>query len=172
MNPEKLMTYCGGYCGTCARWKEFSAFRAAATLLAELTDAHSFEHWLPQVATEFDYAEFRKGLSFFADSESWLVCSEPCREGSCGPPFCVRDCCREHRVDVCWECKEYPCEKAEGNAPLIEGVASFRELGKEEWIGRRAEAAAQGYEAHTGMYYRVSVCLGEGKSSSDPGDVK
>lgn len=111
-------------------------------------------------------------MSFFADPESWLVCSEPCREGSGGPPFCVRDCCREHEVNVGWECKEFPCEKAEGNAQLMEGVASFRELGKEEWIRRRAEAAARGYESHTGMYYRVSVCSGEGEQSSDPEDVK
>jgi len=52
MNPEELMTFCGGYCGTCARWRGFGAFRAAARFLAELTDAHEFEHWLQQVTQD------------------------------------------------------------------------------------------------------------------------
>jgi hypothetical protein len=172
MNPDKLMTYCGSYCSTCARWHGFRAFRAAAALLAESVDAHGFHHWLPEMASGFDHEEFRKGLRFFADENSWLVCSKPCREGSGGPPECVRECCREHRADVCWECEEFPCERAAENPSLMDGAESHRELGRAEWLRRRAEAAARGYEAHTGMCYRVSVLPGECAGPSLRGDER
>jgi hypothetical protein len=64
------MTYCGGSCATCARHAGTTAFRQAASLLAEVADAHGFYHWMPREVREFDYAEFRKGLAFFADPDS------------------------------------------------------------------------------------------------------
>jgi hypothetical protein len=157
MKPDDLLTCCGTFCGTCARWREFTAFRQAAALLAEIVDAHGFRHWLPDVVRSFDYAEFRKGLDFFADDSSWLVCRNACREGSGGPPFCVRDCCKGHKADVCWDCPEFPCAQVKDNKQLMEGAAEYRELGREEWGRVRMEAAAKGYELHTGKCYRVTV---------------
>jgi hypothetical protein len=66
---------------------------------------------MPGAVKEFDYTEFRKGLGFFADPDSWLVCRNACKGGNGGPPFCVRNCCEQHKVDICFECEEFPCEK-------------------------------------------------------------
>ena len=87
MKPEDLITYCGGFCATCVRSANYTAFRDAASLLAELAYAHGFQHWMPDAAEEHSYAEFRKGLDFFADPNSWLVCKKGCRGGDGGLLF-------------------------------------------------------------------------------------
>lgn len=158
MKPEEVMTYCGGYCAMCARFSGYTAFREAALLLAEVVDAHGFRHWLPDAVDAFDYAEFRKGLAFFAAPDSWLVCKRGCRDGSGGPPFCVRDCCREHKVDICFECEAFPCEKTRAFQGMAERAQEYRALGRVEWLRRQAERAERGYEAHTGVCYQVSRC--------------
>lgn len=155
MKPEELMTYCGSFCGTCARSSDFAAFRQAASLLAELADAHGFQHWLPQEVTDFNYPEFRKALDFFADSDSWLVCKEACRGGCGGPPFCVRECCKQRNLDTCFECNEFPCDKTKPFKRIEERAEEYRRLGRDEWLRRQAEKASDGFEAHTGKYYQV-----------------
>lgn len=164
MKPEDLMTYCGGFCGTCARSVSYTAFRDAAALLAELADAHGFQHWMPEAAKEFSYSEFRKGLEFFADPDSWLVCKRGCRAGDGGPPFCVRECCRQHNVDVCFDCGDFPCDKTRPFEGIEKRGEEYAELGRAEWLRRRANMARRGFEAHTGKYYHV-------KRSATPPDA-
>lgn len=155
MEPQDLMTYCGGFCGTCARFSGYTAFRGAASLLAELADAHGFQHWMPDAVKEFDYREFRKCLDFFADADSWLVCKKGCRGGDGSPPFCVRECCEQHNVDTCFECGEFPCKKTEPYEGIVEKAEEYKRLGREEWLRRQVEKAHQGFEGHTGKYHRV-----------------
>ena len=149
------MTYCGHYGGQCARYRGYTAFRTAAALLAEVADAHGFRHWMPDAAKEFDYHEFRKGLEFFARDDSWLVCQTCCKGGDGGPPHCVRECCKEHEADVCFECAEFPCEKVKDDDEMMQRARAYRELGREEWLRRAAEDAERGRELHTRKYYKV-----------------
>ncbi len=149
------MTYCGGYCGTCARSPAFTAFREAAALLAELVDAHGFQHWMPNLLKDFEYSEFRKGLDFFADPHSWLVCKRACRGGDGGPPFCIRECCMQHDVDICFECNDFPCDKTKPFKGIEKKAEEYARLARQEWLRRQAEKASQGFEAHTGKYYEV-----------------
>ncbi len=121
MGALDLTTFCGGSCGTCARSSQHTAFREAAA---------------------FDYAEFRKGLDFFADPESWLVCTKGCRNGDGGPPFCVRECCREHGVDLCFDCADFPCEKTTAFADMVSAAEDYRQLGRAEWLRRQSENRA------------------------------
>jgi hypothetical protein len=157
MQPEDIVTCCGGYCGTCARWKGYTAFRQAASLVAELVDAHGFRHWMTEAPIGFDYAEFRKGLDFFASEDSWLVCRVPCKEGDAGPPFCVRQCCIEHDVDLCFECPEFPCDKAQADESLMQKASQYQALGRTRWLEQKVHAAQAGVEAHTGKAYRVTI---------------
>lgn len=147
MKPDGLITYCGGFCGTCARCLHYTAFRDAARLLAELTDAHNFQHWLPRETKNFDYAEFRKGLDFFANPESWLVCKRGCRGGQGGPPWCG-----------------FPCSRVKENKPMMERGEEYRRLGRSEWLQRQVEKADQGFAGRTGKYYRV--CISDSPPSS------
>ncbi len=86
MGSESLITYCGLYCGNCARWCSHPVLRKLARVLAELVDGQGFEHWMTGLE-EFDYREFRKGLTFLGDEGTWLVCRKGCREGD-GRPDC------------------------------------------------------------------------------------
>jgi len=157
MKAEKLVTYCGGFCGTCARSPGYTAFRQAAALVGELVDAHGFRHWLPKTGIQFDFAEFRKGLDFFADPHSWLVCRSTCRGGSGGPPGCPRECCRKRGLEVCFECSEFPCAELKGNTRIADRARGYRKLGRQKWIRSQSSLAAAGFEGHTGKYYLVKI---------------
>lgn len=155
MEPEDLLTYCGTYGGSCARYSGYTVFRAAAALLAEIVDSHGFQYWMPEEVKEFDYTEFRKGLEFFSKNDTWLVCPECCKGGGGGPPDCVRDCCQKHGVDVCFECVEFPCDKVKDDTGIQERAKEYKKLGREEWLRRAAEKANRGFENHTKKYYKV-----------------
>jgi len=160
VEPEscaELLAYCGGYCGCCARSLMHTAFREAAALLAEIVDSHGFQFWMPLEVKEFDYAEFKKGLDFFSREDTWLVCREGCKGGRGGPPDCVRDCCKEHGVDVCFECEEFPCDKVKGRTEMMERAKEYKRLGRDEWLRREDEKARRGFEGHTGKYYQIRV---------------
>jgi len=154
MQNESLIGYCGVYCGTCARWREYIEFRRIARLLAEWLDAQGYQHWLNDHTDEFDYDEFRRGLDFFSRDDCWVVCRVPCREGTeydCG----FRICCRERGLELCFDCPDFPCDKFERKEVAEERAREYRELGKAAWLKRRAEQAARGFELHTGLYYRI-----------------
>jgi len=161
MEPERLVTYCGLYGACCARYLGHRPFRQAAEIVAEICDAHGFHAWMPQVVTEFDYGEFRKGIEFFRRDDTWFVCEGCCKGGGGGPPDCVRKCCVERGVELCFECGEFPCARAAKDAALLARGEEYRRLGREEWLRRQIERAEQGYELHTRWRYRIEIEPGE-----------
>lgn len=166
MKPEDLITCCGLYGGCCAWYKGHAALREAAALLAELADAHGFQSWMIEETQEFDYAEFRKGLAFFAREDTRLVCENCCKGGTGGPPRCIRRdcqirvCCQDIGVDVCFECSQFPCKEVRDDAAMMKRGEEYKQLGRQEWLRRMAEAARRGYEFHTRKYYKVRVSEG------------
>ena len=163
MNPGDLITYCGHYGGCCARYIGYTAFRDAAGMLAELADAHGFHHWMPHEAKEFDYEEFRKGLEFFRRDDTWFVCPTCCKGASGGPPNCVRSCCEERGVELCFECGEFPCDKVAEDAEMLARGEEYRHLGREEWLRRQTERAERGWELHTRKAYRIEIEVEDGE---------
>jgi hypothetical protein len=155
VNREDLMTYCGAYGGTCARYHGYTAFREAASMLREIADAHGFQYWMPGAVKDFDYTEFRKGLAFFSDADSWLVCRGSCKSGDGRPNCPMRDCCRERGLDTCFDCGDFPCRKVEWHPRIIKRAEEYKKLGKEEWLREQEKKAKQGLELHTEKYYQV-----------------
>lgn len=43
VKDENLITYCGGYGGSCARWCGYTPFRELVTLVAEWVDAQGYQ---------------------------------------------------------------------------------------------------------------------------------
>jgi len=157
MKPEDLITYCGVYGGYCSGWCENTIRVDLAKALAELVDASGCHHWMPTEIKDFDYVEFRKGLDFFS-KDARVICQSCCKSGLSGYLGCdIRKCCEERGLDVCFECSEFPCGIVEGNPEMIERAKEYREFGKDEWLRRQIEKANQGYEHHTGNYYRFWV---------------
>jgi hypothetical protein len=157
LKHEDLITYCGVYGGNCARWCDYTEFRDLVALLAEWVDAQGYHYWLPEETQEFDYNEFRKGLDFFSNNDSWLVCHKCCRNGDGNPDCEIRKCCLERGVELCFECHEFPCHTIGKNPDMLERGRQYKILGKSEWLRKQAEKAKKGFELHTGKYYQVKA---------------
>jgi len=143
---ERLISYCGLYCGDC------SGYRGTIANLAR--DLHK-ELQRERFA---DLAKVLARLPFFKAFENFpqccevlktlpkLRCRKTCR-GNGGPPFCeIRECNREKGLDGCWQCAGFKaCAKLDflkaghGDAHLRNlrkikrsGTAAFVE-GKRYW---------------------------------------
>jgi hypothetical protein len=157
MVDKGLITYCGAYCGLCARYHGYTAFREAISMVSEIADAHGFQYWMPGAVKDFDYTEFRKGLAFFSDAESWLVCRNCCKGGDGRPDCPMRNCCQERGLDICFACSDFPCNKVAWNPNMIKRAEEYKKLGKDEWLRTQMEKANQGLELHTGKYYQAQA---------------
>ncbi|RZB29070.1 MAG: hypothetical protein AEth_01674 [Candidatus Argoarchaeum ethanivorans] len=112
MIDEKLIAYCGLYCGDCFAYKG---------KLADL--ARDLRKELRQ--SRFDKtAESLSTIPFFKVFENYGQCYEVlgamvkfrCKNacnGGGGPPFCkIRKCCQKKSIKGCWECSDFEtCEK-------------------------------------------------------------
>jgi hypothetical protein len=163
MLANDLVTHCGVYCGYCGRWHENAVVTCLATELAELVDSHGYQAWMPTAVKEFDYDGFRRALGFFSKKDSWLICYKGCKHGD-GRPNCeIRDCCRERRVDLCFECEEFPCDVVKGNKRMVESAREYKKIGKEKWLSQQVKKARAGYELHTKKYYPQNLSNSKSK---------
>ena len=154
---KKLVGYCGLYCGNCGIYKGRIVPKMAADL-KELISTHGFAEWVPKYEkTDFSFEEFQKGLKFFSDQERGPYCQVPCKEGG-GLPFCkIRPCANEKEVEICFECKEFPCKLfspfLEKHPEIIEEEKKYKKLGMEMWIKLKEEKSKRGYALATEKYY-------------------
>ncbi len=79
------------------------------------------------------YSEFGQILGLLAGAS----CAG-CREGGSSLPFCAaRTCFKEHGVDFCFQCPEYPCERNDYPANLVQRWRAcndrMREIGAERY---------------------------------------
>lgn len=155
MKPEDLITYCGVYGGNCARWCEYTVFRDLANVFAEWLDAQGYQRWMPAHVKEFDYNEFRKGLDFLGNDDSWLVCRKCCKGGDGNPECEIRICCHDRGLALCFECPDFPCDRIKEDERMIQRAEEYKNLGKEKWLKRQIEKAKQGFELHTQKYYQI-----------------
>ena len=166
MEPEDLITYCGGYGGSCSNFIGYPHRRHLARVFAEWVDASGCQHWMPEQVKDFDYREFRKGLDYFGSEDSPPTCHRCCRAGDGCPDCPVRLCCRERGLDICADCADFPCDKL--TPKWVDQLSEYRTLGKEEWLRKQVRMAEQGYEAHTGKYYRF--CAEQAPPDADSAD--
>jgi hypothetical protein len=127
---EKLITYCGLYCGDCHGYtgkipdlardlrKELRACRydKFADFLADTNFGKAFK----------DYKKCYEVLGFMVK----FRCKKGCRDGG-GPPFCkMRICCQKKGYEGCWECDDFEtCEKLNFLIP-VHGNAHIKNLRK------------------------------------------
>ena len=72
------------------------------------------------------------------------------------PPDCPRDCSVERGVDVCFESKEFPCDRVKENVEMLKVSKEYLKLGHDEWL-RCQEEAKRGHENHAKKYYQIFV---------------
>ncbi len=141
---EKLIAYCGLYCGDCRGYKGTIA-NLARDLNRELR-RERFEG----LAAALSKVPFFKALEHYPqccevlETLPKLRCKRTCR-GNGGPPHCaIRMCNREKGFDGCWGCDEFKtCLKLDflksghGDAP-IRNLAKIKRSGTQAFVqGKR-----------------------------------
>jgi hypothetical protein len=145
-SAERLIGYCGLYCGDCAGYKG-----TIASLARELHRELQRERF-GDLAKALSHIPFFKAFKSYAEccevleTLPKLRCRRTCR-GDGGPPFCeIRQCSRDNGLDGCWQCaKLKTCTKLDflkaghGDAHVRnlrkikrDGIASFLQ-GKRYW---------------------------------------
>jgi len=136
----RLVTYCGLYCGLCAQRSRIpqQARRLQQTLHEEGFD--DFYQYVPEMKEAFPpFWQFLQNLAT-------LDCT--CRTGG-GPPDCkIRNCAKQKSIEVCTQCKEYPCTLiqalAEHYPTLIQDGKRLQKIGLEKWVKEQEERARRG----------------------------
>lgn len=103
-DSQKLIAYCGLYCGDCLGYKQTVA-DLARDLRKALRQAHFGElaeviAQVPAFKTFVNYPQCYEVLGALMK----LRCTKTCR-GNGGPPSCeIRTCARKRKLDGCWQC--------------------------------------------------------------------
>jgi len=156
---KKLIGYCGIYCGSCGMFRGRIYSKIAQDFLEVIKAAgYPDEITINQkgVKPDFDFDEFLKGIEYFSKEDSAAYCQEPCKKGG-GVPCKNRLCAKERGLEICYECKDFPCEHfswtLEKSPEKAKDYERFKKLGFEGWIRFHAERAEKGYSNATRKYY-------------------
>lgn len=100
---------CGLNCSKCMAFADGEISRHARELSRLLgsfdTYAERFSKFIPVFN---DYPQFKNLLEVFTKGDC-----RGCRKGECKYPNCiVPECSRERGADFCFQCDEFPCERA------------------------------------------------------------
>ncbi|MCK4251669.1 DUF3795 domain-containing protein [candidate division WOR-3 bacterium] len=155
---KKLINYCGGFCGQCGMYKGRIYAKVAQEFL-EIVKA-GYSDWLPKfVKLDFNFNEFLKGVEYFSKKETGPYCQKPCKEGG-GAPCKIRPCAKERGIEICFECKEFPCEKfswvLKKHPDKLEDYKRYKKLGLDGLIKFYLERAEKGYASGTRKYYAIT----------------
>ena len=94
-NVKEQIGCCGIWCGSCVAGN--GAMKELTQRYAEIVDGYDLKDWGPK---DFDFKEFRKGLSSIA---TMPLCPGCLKEG--GRPDCeIRSCVREKNLEDCSQC--------------------------------------------------------------------
>ena len=153
---KKLICYCGAYCGECGMYRGRVYAKLAQEFL-RIIEASDYPDWLPKFfKLDFNFDEFLKGVEYFSKKDTGPYCQEPCKEGG-GPPCKIRPCARERGIEICYECKDFPCEHfswiLEKYSDKLKDYERFKKLGLKGWIRFHADRAEKGYACTTRKYY-------------------
>jgi len=140
-NSLLLVTYCGLYCGLCAQHTRIphNARQLQQTLQEE--GLEDFYQYFPEMKKVFpQFSQFLENLAKFD-------CT--CRSGKGGPSNCeIRECVRQRSINVCPQCKEYPCQHiqklAERYPTLIQDGKRLQKIGIQKWIDEQEQRAKRG----------------------------
>jgi hypothetical protein len=137
---EKLIAYCGLYCGDCFGYKGKVA-DLARDLRKELRESKfdKFAAFISQEKFGKVYADYDKCYAVLGAMVRFR-CKRGCRNGGDSPYCKIRKCCQKNGYDGCWECNDFTnCKKNEflgavhGDAH-IKNLKRLKRKGKKEFI--------------------------------------
>jgi hypothetical protein len=131
---------CGIDCERCIRYADGRVRRSAAELAVAL---EGFERMAPKVADRVpalaEYERFREILGLFAGADCL-----GCRAGGSQLSFCAaRTCFGEQKIDFCFQCDLYPCDRNQYPENLVQRWRAYndrmREVGVEQYYQESLE---------------------------------
>lgn len=127
-------------CFACSKGEIGGHSKALKRLLGNFdVYAERFSAFLPEFR---DYPSFKRMLFYFSEPDC-----DGCRQGTCKYPNCgVVQCYPQKKVDFCFQCDEFPCEKTNFDPHL-----------KQRWIRmnqRMREIGVEAYYEETKDLYR------------------
>ncbi len=152
---KKLIGYCGSFCGTCML--KGRIYEDVAKDFWEMLKASDHPNWVPKFEKiDFNFDDFMKGLEYFSNADSGPYCQAPCKEGG-GAPCKCRPCAKERGIEICYECKDFPCEHLswilERNPEKMDDYETFKKLGLKDWLKSHIEKSEKRYLSCTHKYY-------------------
>lgn len=152
MDKQKLLHYiapCSLFCYTCPGLKDGAIAECAHRLCQYFEGYYDFNYenipeqnrsWL----NEFD--SFYKKLDGYTNAECPGCRNNPYPGAGCINGCVVPGCAKEHGVDYCAECSEFPCQKAKDFFATVNNVIAkdweygssrIREIGIENYFNER-----------------------------------
>lgn len=130
----KILGPCGLNCSKCMAFSNGDIKNHANELKKLLGSfdryAERFSNFLPVFT---NYPQFKALLEYFTQADC-----PGCREGGCKYPNCgVAPCHKQKKVDFCFQCNEFPCEKTNFDPDL-----------KERWIKMNIAMREKGVQAY------------------------
>jgi hypothetical protein len=130
----QFLAPCGLNCVKCMAFANGDIKKSANELKRLLGSFDSYAERFSSFLPVFkNYPSFKELLNHFAQADC-----EGCREGDCKYPNCgVASCYKRKKVDFCFQCDEFPCEKT-----------NFDQNLKKRWIKMNNLMKQKGVEAY------------------------
>jgi hypothetical protein len=134
---------CGVYCGQCPNGN--GRVKAMAGELKRMVDTVRYD-WVDQVVKSFRFAEFRKGLEWFASDSQCPMCLN-----GGGAPCENRKCASAKNLKSCLLCTDYLiCKNTEYQREwypfVVDNYKRVREVGFEKYLEEEEERARAGVD--------------------------
>jgi hypothetical protein len=140
VQDEKLIAYCGLYCGDCHGYTG-KIPDLARDLRKELREIHyhKFAAFISTYSFGKDFKNYDECYKVLGAMVKFR-CRKGCRGGG-GSPFCkIRKCALKKGLDGCWECSEFKdckelkfLEPVHGNAH-IKNLRAVKKKGKKDFV--------------------------------------
>ena len=156
MDKQQLLHYvapCSLFCYTCPALKDGAVSECAQKLCNYLEGYYDFNDenipekyrsWLPE------FESFYKKLEGYTKSRCPGCRDNPSPGAGCVEGCVVPSCVKEHEVDYCAECSEFPCQKAKDFFLTLNivierdwelGNKRIKEIGIEEYFNEKKEVS-------------------------------
>jgi hypothetical protein len=134
------VAYCGLYCELCAHRNRIpqKAKQLQKSLHEERMD--NWYQYVPEMKNTFP--------TFWQFLQRLINLDCMCRTGG-GPPDCkIRQCAKQKDIEICIQCKEYPCKLiqnlAEHYPTVIQDGKRLQKIGLEKWVKEQEERVKRG----------------------------
>jgi len=137
-----VISYCGVCCNHCGMQTRIPKM---AEELSRFIRAYRYGDWIGFITREFEFENFIKGLSWFANSS----CSR-CLKGG-GMPNCeTRKCCKEKGLNNCYFCDDFSkCKKLDYQREMYkinENYGRIKQVGYENWLKEQEKKSEANFD--------------------------